>query len=66
MTLILCQNEHTEALQATVSEGLAKGPYVAARVRFKPTTFWMQGTKLIIEPPLPATEPLSPSYKVDQ
>jgi len=30
--LILCRSEHTEALQATTSEGPAQGPYVAARV----------------------------------
>jgi len=26
-----------------VSEGLAQGPNVAARVGFKPATLWMQG-----------------------
>jgi len=39
----------------TVSVGLAQGPYVAAGVRFKPATFWMQGTKLTTEPPCPTT-----------
>ena len=29
----------------TTSEGLAKGPYVAARVVFKPATFGMHGTE---------------------
>ena len=29
---------HAEAPQAIASEGLAQGPYVAARVGFKPTT----------------------------
>src|SRR6218665_2974244 len=29
---------HTEAPQATASEGLAQGPYVAARAGFEPTT----------------------------
>src|SRR6218665_386048 len=29
----------TEALQATMSEGLAQGPYMAARVGFEPATF---------------------------
>jgi len=29
-----------QALQETVSEGLAQGPYVAARVRFEPATHW--------------------------
>jgi len=30
---------HTEAPQATVNEGLAHGPYVAARQGFEPATF---------------------------
>src|SRR6218665_1227162 len=34
--LTLCQSLHDEALQATASEGLAQGPYVAARVGFNP------------------------------
>ena len=29
---------HAEAPQVTVSEGLAQGPYVAARTGFEPTT----------------------------
>jgi len=32
-----------------MSDGLAQGPYVVARVGFEPTTFWTQGT----EPPHP-------------
>src|SRR6218665_1808829 len=36
---------HAEAPQATVSEGLAKGPYVAARVGFEPTTIRMKGVE---------------------
>ena len=35
-----------------MSEGLAKGLYVAARVGLKPATLRPQGTELIIEPPL--------------
>src|SRR6218665_1589471 len=38
--LTLCRSLHTKALQATVSEGLAQGPYVAARVGLEPTTLW--------------------------
>ena len=34
-----------EALQATVSEELAQGPYVAVRVGFEPATFRTEGTK---------------------
>ena len=33
-------------IQATMDEGLAQGPYVAARVGFEPTTLWMQGAEL--------------------
>jgi len=33
--LIPCRSWHAKALQATVSEGLAKGPYVVARVGFQ-------------------------------
>ena len=36
---------HAKALQATVSEGLAQGPYVAARARFEPTTLWVKGVE---------------------
>ena len=38
-----------------MSEGLAQGPYVAAKVRFKPATLWMQGTELTTEPPHPTS-----------
>jgi len=34
--LLLCRNLHAEALQATVSEGLAQDPYMAARVGCDP------------------------------
>ena len=34
-----------EALQATASEGLAQGPYVAARVGFEPVTIRSEGTE---------------------
>src|SRR6218665_1805310 len=36
--LTLCRSLHAEALQATASDGLVQGPYVAARVRFEPAT----------------------------
>ena len=36
--MTLCRSLHAKALQATVSVGLAQGPYVAARAGFKPTT----------------------------
>jgi len=43
--LILCQNYHDEALQATASEGLAQGPYVAARVGLESATLQTEGTE---------------------
>src|SRR6218665_469584 len=36
--LTLCRSLHAEELQATVSDGLAQGPYVAIRPGFEPTT----------------------------
>ena len=43
--LTLCRSLHAEALQATVSEGLAQCPcmYVAARAGFEPTTLRSKG-----------------------
>src|SRR6218665_581244 len=41
-----------EALQATASEGLAKSPYVAARVGFEPSTLRTKDAELTTEPPL--------------
>ena len=43
---ILCRSKHAEVLQATASEGLAQGPYVAAIAGFEPVTLWTQGTEL--------------------
>ena len=39
---------HAEAPQATVSEGLAQGPYLAARTGFEPV---MKGDESTNEPP---------------
>ena len=44
---------HAEAPQAIVSEGLAQGPYVAARAGFKLTTFRTTGDEFTNEPPRP-------------
>jgi len=44
---------HAGALQATASEGLAQGPYVAAGVGFEPATFQTEGAELTPEPPRP-------------
>ena len=41
---------HTEVLQATTSEELAQGPYVATRVGFEPATLRTQGNELTTEP----------------
>ena len=44
---------HAEAPQATTSEGLAQGPYVAARAGFEPTTLKTKGAESTNEPPRP-------------
>ena len=44
---------HAEAPQATASEGLSQGPYVAARAGFEPMTLWTKGDKCTNEPPRP-------------
>ena len=41
--LTRCRSLQAEALQATVSEGLAQGPYVAAGGGFEPATLWSKG-----------------------
>ena len=43
---------HAEAPQLSASEGLAQGPYVAARARFERTTLRMIGVESINEPPI--------------
>src|SRR6218665_1247763 len=45
------QEFHAEAPQATASEGLAQGPYVAARAGFKPLTLWTKGDESTNETP---------------
>ena len=44
---------HAKAPQATASEGLAHGPYVAARAGFEPMTLWTNGVESANEPPCP-------------
>jgi len=51
--MTLCWSLHGEALQATVSEGLAQSPYVAARAEFEPTTFRSKGIDSTNAPPRP-------------
>ena len=51
--LTLCWSLHAEASQAAASEGLAQGPYVAARAGFEPTTLWSKGIDSTNAPPLP-------------
>jgi len=41
---------HAGVPQATASEGLVQGPYVAARVRFEPTTFLTKGVESATTP----------------
>ena len=44
---------HAEAPQATASEGLAQGPYVADRAGFEPATLWTKGDESTDESPRP-------------
>ena len=46
---------HAEAPQATVSEGLAQGPYKAARAEFEPKTLQLKGIDSTNEPPCPTS-----------
>ena len=43
---------HAEAPQATVSEGLAQGPYMGARVGVEPITLKMKGVDSTNVPPM--------------
>jgi|SRR6218665_328370 len=43
---------HAEATHATVSEGLAQGPYMAARAGFDPRTLRTKGDEFTNDPPL--------------
>jgi len=47
---------HAETPQAIASEGLAQGPYVAARAGFKPETLRTKGIESTNEPPYPTTD----------
>ena len=42
---------HGKVPQATASEGLTQGPYMAARAGFEPTTLWTKGDEYTNEPP---------------
>ena len=44
----------TQAPQATASEGLAQGPYWAARAKFESVTLWTKGAESTNEPPPPS------------
>src|SRR6218665_2385881 len=44
---------HSEMPQATASEGLAQGPYVAARAGFEPAILWTEGIESSNEPSRP-------------
>ena len=51
---------HAEAPQATVSEGLAQGSYVAARAGFESTTLQTKGVESTNEPPCPTIQSFNP------
>jgi len=44
---------HAEAPQATVSEGLAQGPYVASRAGVEPMRLRTKGVNSVKAPPRP-------------
>ena len=52
-TITIALEFHAEAPQATASERLAQGPYVAARAGFEPTTLRTKGDESTNEPPGP-------------
>ena len=47
-------------MQATASEGLAQGSYVAARAGFEPTTLQLKGIDSTNAPPYPTREGIDP------
>ena len=49
--LILCRSEHTQALQATVSEGLVQGPYIRGVWESNPRAFGRKTPNSTTEPP---------------
>ena len=49
-----------------MSEGLAQGPYVAARVEFEPATLQIQGTELSTEPQCPLYHNYAIEYNITQ
>src|SRR6218665_2297056 len=48
-----CRSLHAEALHACASEGLAQGPYMAARAGFEPTTLRSKDIDSTNAPPRP-------------
>ena len=52
--LPLCRSLHAEALQTTVSEGLAQGPYMVARAGFDLSTLRSIGVVSANAPPCPS------------
>jgi len=53
---------HTEAPQATMSEGLTQSPYVAARTGFEPKTHQTKGNESTNESPGPTMINVSYEY----
>ena len=54
--LTLWRSLHADALQATVSEGLAQGPYMAARAGFETKTLRSKGIDPTNAPPGPISK----------
>ena len=57
-----CAGVSRRSSQATVSRGLAQGPYVAARAGVEPTTLWLRVIDLTNAPPRPTTRQLHVSW----
>src|SRR6218665_1329949 len=55
--MTLCRSLHVEPLQATVIEGFAQGPCVAARAGFEHTTLRAKGFDSTDAPPRPTSRP---------
>jgi len=54
----MCREFHAEPPHAIVSEGLAQGPYMAARAGLEPTILWTIGVDSINGGPRPTNLPL--------
>ena len=64
--LTLSRSLHAKAIQATVSEGLAQGPYLAARAGFEPTTLQSIGVVSTNAPPSPTKWSLAGFWQANE